>query len=287
MMSVYNRVRILISCPDKLGIVAAVGQFLFEHKANIIHSDQYSSPDEDGLFFMRVEFEIENYSQQSAQFAKDFHMVAEKFLMEWQIHDVSRRKRMAIFVSKEDHCLRELLWEWETGHLYADIAMVISNHDDARDVVTRLGIPFHYVSVDTADKSASEQIQLNLLENQVDFIVLARYMQILSATFVERYRDRIINIHHSFLPAFIGRNPYQRAYNRGVKLIGATAHYVTADLDEGPIIEQGVHRVDHRHSVADLKRIGRQVERAVLAQAVKWHLEDRVIIHGNKTIVFS
>ncbi len=282
-----NRARLLISCPDRPGIVAAVGSFMFAQGANILQSDQFSTHDEDKLFFMRVEFECLNGSVPKAYLEEKFRMIADEFQMNWRIEVASVRKRIAIFTSREDHCLRELLWEWQTGHLFADIAMVISNHEDAKKIVESLHIPFYHVPVTSDSKIGAEKEQLQILNGNVDLIVLARYMQILSPRFLEHYPNRIINIHHSFLPAFIGRNPYKRAYDRGVKLIGATAHYVTEDLDEGPIIEQQVQRVDHRHDANALKDIGRMVERATLLKAVKWHVEDRVLVHVNRTIVFA
>ncbi|MCF8563938.1 formyltetrahydrofolate deformylase [Alicyclobacillus tolerans] len=282
-----NRARLLISCPDRPGIVAAVAQFLYRHQANIVQSDQHSTNPETGLFFMRIEFDLVDIEQQLPRIRTEFAEIANTFRMSWRIEQASIPKRIAIFASKEDHCLLELLWQWQAGDLFADIAMVVSNHNEAKDMVERLGIPFHYIPVDKTNKTQAEFEQQSLLAGKVDLVVLARYMQILSAQFVDLYPGKIINIHHSFLPAFIGRNPYTRAYERGVKLIGATAHYVTAELDQGPIIEQDVHRVDHKNEAEDLKRIGRHVERTVLARAVKWHLEDRILIHENKTIVFA
>lgn len=286
-MTRENRGRLLISCPDKKGIVAAVAQFLYQHNANIAASDQYSTNVDGGTLFMRIEFDLDDLSTHEAALRASFAELAKRYQIEWQYAPARRRKRMAIFVSKELHCLQELLWEWQGGQLDADIAMVISNHEDAGVLVQSLGIPFHYIPVHSADKKTAEEKQLACLKQGVDVIVLARYMQILSGQFLSHYTNRIINIHHSFLPAFIGRNPYQRAYDRGVKLIGATAHYVTEDLDEGPIIEQDVTRVDHRYDAHALRIAGRQVERAVFARAVKWHLEDKVIVHGNQTIVFA
>lgn len=236
---------------------------------------------------MRIEFEWPDVVNRLPELEARFKTIADAYTMTWHFRLASVPKRLAVFVSKEDHCLLELLWQWEAGDLFADIAMVVSNHTDAEKVVSAYGIPFHYTPVTADTKPQVEQEQVALLSDNVDTIVLARYMQILSPQFVEQHPNRIINIHHSFLPAFIGKNPYARAYNRGVKLIGATAHYVTADLDEGPIIEQDVQRVDHRNEVEDLKRIGRHVERVVLARAVKWHLEDRILIYGNKTVVFA
>lgn len=282
-----NRGRLLIACPDGRGIVAAVARFLTDHDANIVASDQYSTDVQTGTFFMRLEFDLDGLPSVEDALCRDFDVLAKAYQMTWQYAPARRQKRMAIFVSREMHCLQELLWEWQSGQLDADLKLVISNHEDARSLVQPFNIPFHHIDVHPADKAAAEREQIELLRDKVDVIVLARYMQILSPYFLVHYPNRIINIHHSFLPAFIGRNPYQRAYDRGVKLIGATAHYVTEDLDEGPIIEQDVARVDHRYEAKALRIAGRQVERSVLARAVKWHLEDRIIVHGNKTIVFD
>lgn len=282
-----NRGRLLISCPDGHGIVAAIGQFLASHDANIAGSAQYTTKPQGGSFFMRIEFDLDGLPNKEDALCDDFRQLAETYHMRWRYAPARTKKRMAIFVSKELHCLQELLWEWQDGHLNADLKMIISNHRDAEPLARGLGIPFHYVEVDAKDKRLAEQAQLALLGDDIDVVVLARYMQILSPDFLRHYPERVINIHHSFLPAFIGRNPYQRAYDRGVKLIGATAHYVTDDLDEGPIIEQDVTRVDHRFDAKALKIAGRQVERAVLSRAVKWHLDDVVLVHGNKTVVFN
>ncbi|GGJ06347.1 formyltetrahydrofolate deformylase [Alicyclobacillus cellulosilyticus] len=282
-----DRARLLISCPDRPGIVAAVSQFLYQQGANIVQSDQHSTDPSSGLFFMRIEFELPNLGAHWDELTGRFAEVARTFQMTWRFNRAHVPKRMAVFVSKEEHCLLELLWQWQSGDLYADLVMVVSNHPDAGATVAPLGIPFYHIPVTPETKKDAEAKQLALLaSHKVDLVVLARYMQILSGDFVRQYPNRIINIHHSFLPAFIGRNPYARAYQRGVKLIGATAHYVTEDLDEGPIIEQDVQRVDHRDEVEDLKRIGRQIERTVLVRAVKWHLEDRILTYNNRTIVF-
>ena len=283
-----NRGRLLIDCPDQPGIVAAVSQFLFEQGANIIESSQYSTNPEGGRFFMRVVFECDNLKARSKEIEARFEQtIAKKFAMDWHVTYVFDIKKMAIFVSKELHCLLELLWEWQNGDLMTDIALVISNHEVAREHVEPLGIPFYHIPANKDIRAEAEQKQLQLLEQyDVDFIVLARYMQILTPDFVAKHPNRIINIHHSFLPAFVGAKPYERAYERGVKLIGATSHYVTNDLDEGPIIEQDIHRDDHRDNVEDLKKIGRSIERSVFARAVKWHLEDRILVNRNKTIVF-
>ncbi|GAA0309636.1 formyltetrahydrofolate deformylase [Gracilibacillus halotolerans] len=283
-----NRARLLINCADQPGIVAAVSKFLFEHDANILESSQYSTnPQASGEFFMRIEFEIENLQENIKKLEEDFKEIENKFQMEATFKYVDNVKKMAIFVSKEPHCLLELLWEWQSGDLMADIKLVVSNHEVARELVEPLGIPFHYIPANKDIRKQVEEQQIKLLkEHEIDLIVLARYMQILTPEFVEEFKNQIINIHHSFLPAFIGARPYERAYERGVKLIGATSHYVTNALDEGPIIEQDISRVDHRDNAEAMKKIGQTVERSVLARAVKWHLEDRIIVYGNKTIVF-
>lgn len=279
--------RLLISCPDRPGIVAAVSRFLFEQGANIIDSDQHSTDPTGGTFFMRVEFRLPGLERRGPALERAFSQIAASFNMAWRLAYAGQVKRLAIFVSKAEHALFELLWHRRAGDLRAEIAMVISNHPDLEQTVATWGIPFHYVPVDKSRKEEAEQKQLALMEGKVDLVVLARYMQIITPGFIKHYPNCIINIHHSFLPAFIGADPYARAYERGVKLIGATAHYVTEQLDAGPIIEQDVQRVDHRQEVEDLRRIGRDVERIVLTRAVTWHVEDRVLVHGNKTIVFA
>jgi formyltetrahydrofolate deformylase len=281
-----DRARMLISCPDRPGIVAAVSRFLYDHQANIVQSDQYSMDPEGGMFFIRIEFDLPGLEQKLARLQQDFREIAAEFSMDWKMTPASKKKRMAIFVSREDHCLLELLWQWQAGDLYADIVMVVSNHPDLKELTESFGIPFHHVPVSKESKAEAEAKQLELVEGKVDFIVLAKYMQIISPEFLKHYPNRIINIHHSFLPAFIGGRPYAQAYERGVKIIGATAHYVTEELDGGPIIEQDVQRVNHRDNVDDLKRIGRHIERVVLARAVSWHTEDRILVHQNKTVVF-
>jgi formyltetrahydrofolate deformylase len=282
-----DRARMLISCEDRPGIVAAVSHFLFEQGANIVQSDQYTTDPEAGRFFMRIEFDLINLADRLEDIKSSFAPVAESFGMDWSLVEAKKRKKVAIFVSKEDHCLLELLWRWNAGELHADIAMVVSNHPDMRETVEAFGIPYHHIPVTRDNKAQAEQEQLAALADGVDLIILARYMQILSPRFLQDYQMRIINIHHSFLPAFVGAKPYEQAYRRGVKLIGATAHYVTEELDAGPIIEQDVLRVTHQEDVETLKQLGRQVERTVLARAVGWHLEDRVLVYGNKTIVFQ
>ncbi|HEY8694310.1 MAG TPA: formyltetrahydrofolate deformylase [Chloroflexota bacterium] len=282
-----NRARLLISCPDRSGIVAAVARFLFEHGANIAQSDQHTTDPEGGQFFLRMEFDLPELDERMPELEREFSALGAQFAMHWRFAAASPRKRLAVFVSREPHCLLELLWQVRAGDLPADVAMVVGNHQALAGVAAAWDIPFHYVPVSAEHKSEAEAQQLALIEGQADVVVLARYMQILSGDFIARWQSRIINIHHSFLPAFAGANPYVQAYQRGVKLIGATAHYVTEDLDAGPIIEQGVERVDHRSRPDDLRRIGRYVERGVLARAVRWHVEDRILVHGNKTVVFA
>ncbi|CAH1190198.1 Formyltetrahydrofolate deformylase [Paenibacillus plantiphilus] len=282
-----NRAKMLISCPDRPGIVASVSHFLYEHGANIVQSDQYSMDPGGGMFFIRFEFDLNDLDTELPVLQEDFVRVADRFEMKWHTFRASRKKRLAVFVSKEDHCLLELLWQWQAGDLEADIAMVISNHPDMRGLVESFGIPYHHIPVTAETKAEAEKQQLEVVSDKADLIVLARYMQIISPKFIEQFPNRIINIHHSFLPAFVGGKPYAQAYQRGVKIIGATAHYVTEELDGGPIIEQDVQRVSHRDNVDNLKRIGRTIERVVLARAVKWHIEDRVLVHQNKTVVFN
>ncbi len=279
--------RLLVQCPDKPGIVAALSNFLFENGANIIESSQYSNDNAQQTFYIRFEFYIEDLINKREELETAFQPLAEEFAIDFAFTYNKYRKRSAIFVSKETHCLLELLWEWQSGDLETDIPLVISNHEDARDIVEPLGIPYYYIPANKDIREEVEAKQIALMEEyDIDVLILARYMQILTPDFVKRFPNQIINIHHSFLPAFIGAHPYERAYNRGVKLIGATSHYVTNDLDEGPIIEQDIERVDHRDNVASLKKIGQQVERRVLARAIKWHLQDRIITNDNKTIVF-
>lgn len=279
--------RLLISCPDRPGIVSEVSRFLFEQGANIIHSDQHSTDPAGGFFFMRIQFDLENLEQKLPVLQDQFLKTAETFGMSWSIRSASEKRRLALFATKEDHCLQDLLWRWSIGELPAEISMVVSNHPDLEPVAARFNVPYHHVPVTPGKQEEAEETHLQLLEEKgVDTVILARYMQIIPPRMIRRYPNRIINIHHSFLPAFAGARPYAQAFERGVKIIGATAHYVTEELDQGPIIEQNVERVDHRSQVEDLKRIGRDVERMVLARAVQWHLKDRTIVHGNKTVVF-
>lgn len=282
-----DEARLLIHCPDQHGLVAAVSNFLFHQDANVTDAQQHATAPEGGTFFMRMAFRLEGLAQRQGLFEAAFaKTVGERFDMDYRVCYPARRKRVAVMVSRYDHALQELLYRHRSGHLGAEVTCVISNHDDLRALVEPLGIPFHHLPITKATKPEQEARAIDLMAD-ADLVVLARYMQILSPDFVEAFPRRIINIHHSFLPAFVGADPYRHAYQRGVKLIGATAHFVTADLDEGPIIEQDVVRVSHRDGVAALKRVGREVERAVLAKAVMAFLEDRVLVYGNKTVVFD
>lgn len=284
----YNESAILLfQCPDRSGIVAAIAAYIHTSGANMLQADQYSTGDEDARFFMRVEFEFSTAVLSREKLQNELKQIAKEFSAEWQIHYRSDRMKMGIMVSKFDHCLVDLLYRWKSGELAVDIPFVISNHQDLQEQVEAYGIKFHHIPVRKGEKAAAEAEQLKLLEGKTDFLVLARYMQILSGGFIENYQKDIINIHHSFLPSFIGADPYRQAYLRGVKIIGATAHYVTEDLDEGPIIEQMVERVNHRFDVADLKRLGRNLEQQALSRAVHAQLEHRIIRYKNKTVVFG
>jgi formyltetrahydrofolate deformylase len=279
--------RLLVWCADRPGIVRAVSTFLYEAGANIVTSDQHSSDPEGGQFFLRMEFTLPDEAGPVEELAARFDIqVANRFKMGFRFWDARQRKRMAILVSRYDHCLQDLLWRWKRGELEAEIALVASNHRDLREDVEFFGLPYHHVPVEKDSKRESEARLLELLAGNCDLVVLARYMQILSGEFLERVGAPVINIHHSFLPAFAGPAPYARAKERGVKLIGATAHYVTEELDAGPIIEQDVIRVSHRDDVPQLTRLGADIERTVLARAVQWHCQDRVIRHRNTTVVF-
>jgi formyltetrahydrofolate deformylase len=279
--------RLLVTCPDRPGIVAAVSNILAACGANITESQQYSTDPFGGTFFLRLEFHMDGLADRSGDLAERFADLAARVPMHWNMTKANDLKRVAIMVSRADHALQEILSRAHWGELRADIRMVIANHPDTEQVAAWWGIPFHHIPISRDHSGGAEDAQLKLLADGVDLVILARYMQILSPRFLSEFTGPIINIHHSFLPAFVGANPYRQAADHGVKLIGATAHYVTAELDAGPIIEQDIVRVDHRCSVADLRRLGRHVERAVLARAVSWHLEDRVIVHQNKTIVFA
>jgi formyltetrahydrofolate deformylase len=282
--SPVTAMRLLVSCPDRPGVVAAVSRFIFDAGGNIVSSGQHSSDPAGGTFFLRVEFTLAADAQVS--FAERFGLVAERFGMSWRLWDAAQKKRIAVLVSGFGHCLHDLLWRWRQDELGGEIVLVASNHQDFRADVDAARLPFHHVPVQKGRKPEAEAELLELLDGRCDVVVLARYMQILSGDFLERVGVPVINIHHSFLPAFAGAGPYERAKERGVKLIGATAHYVTEELDAGPIIEQDVARVGHRDSVAAMVRAGADIERNVLARAVNWHCEDRVLRHGNTTVVF-
>jgi formyltetrahydrofolate deformylase len=281
-----NSAILLISCPDRKGEVATIADFVYRHNGNILHADEHAD-EESGLFLMRVEFDPRDFDIDLADFGKYFSPVAETFNMKWRLAQSSVRQRMIILVSKYDHCLVDLLYRHKSGELACDIPLIISNHADNQAIAEFYEIPYAIVPVTKDNKSQAEtKIQELIDEQKPDFMVLARYMQILSNEFVNRYPQRIINIHHSFLPAFVGARPYHQAFERGVKLIGATSHYVTEMLDDGPIIEQDVVRVSHRDTVEDLIRKGRDLEKVVLSRAVRWHVENRVLLYGNKTVVF-
>ena len=283
-----HRAILLVRCPDRPGIVAAISSFLYRHGANILDFDQHTSEDEGGVYFTRLEFQTGAIDLPLEDLKNAFALdVARPFGMDWRLTVSSERKKVAVLVSRHDHALLELLWTWKRGDLRADVGLVISNHPDLREAVEAFGVPFAHVPNGREIRAAAEARMVELLEGKADLVVLARYMQIVSPELVARWPDRMINIHHSFLPAFVGADPYRQAYDRGVKIVGATAHYVTAELDGGPIIEQDVGRVSHRDAVEDLKHLGRDLERRVLARAVRWHCEDRIIVHGNKTVVFS
>lgn len=287
MPSAAETATLLVHCPDRRGIVAAVAQLLYGHGANILDADQYTDP-VGGQFFQRVRFDTRELHTDRHALEQAIRETAERFSMRWRLAWADHRKRVALFVSRYDHCLQDLLWRHRAGELACEIPLVVSNHPDLEGVAAHYGVPFRVFPITPETKVDQERRELELLRAEdVDLVVLARYMQVLSGDFIEHYRDRIINIHHSFLPAFMGGRPYHQAAERGVKLIGATAHYATTDLDEGPIIEQDVIRTSHRDTVEDLVRKGRDVERSVLARAVRWHLEDRVLVYGNKTVVFA
>ena len=281
------RATLLVQCPDRPGLIAAISGFLFRHGANIIDFDQHSTDDDGGVYFTRLEFQTGRIDLTLEELKTAFAFdVARPNAMEWRLTSSHERKRVAVLVSRHDHAMLELLWTWKRGDLKADVVRVLSNHPDLEGAVTAFGVPFLHVPNDRTRRDEAEATMAGALAD-VDLVVLARYMQIVSPAFVARFRHRLINIHHSFLPAFAGADPYRQAYQRGVKVVGATAHYVTEELDAGPIIDQDVARVSHRDEVDDLKALGRDLERRVLARAVRWHCEDRVLVHGNKTIVFA
>ena len=280
---------LLLSCPDQRGLVARIAQFIFTRGGNIIDLDEHVDTNE-GLFFLRVSWNMTGFALSGDEVSNEFQPMAEEFQAQWTIK-LSRtqdRRRLAIFVSKYDHCLQEILWRHELGEFQADISLIVSNHTDLKSLADLHHVPFHVFPINKENKLEQEQRELSLLKNEnIDTVILARYMQVLSPTFVAEYPNRVVNIHHSFLPAFAGGNPYKQAYERGVKIIGATSHYVTDNLDEGPIIEQDIIRISHKDTLADLIRKGRDLERMVLARALRLHLQDRILVYGNKTVVFD
>lgn len=277
---------LLISCPDQQGLVAKIANFIYSNGGNIIHADQHTDFTA-GLFITRIEWQLQGFNLPRELIGPAFAAIAQPLQAQWQLHFSDPVPRLAIWVSKQDHCLNDLLWRQRSGEFQAEIGLIISNHETLRDVAEQFKIDYHYVPITKETKAEQEAKQLQILHDyRIDLVILAKYMQVLSADFIEKF-PKVINIHHSFLPAFAGANPYQRAYERGVKIIGATAHYVTADLDEGPIIEQDVVRVSHRDEVQDLIRKGKDLERMVLARAVRSQVQNRVLVYGNRTVVFG
>jgi formyltetrahydrofolate deformylase len=278
---------LLLSCPDRMGLVSRISHFIFERGGNIINLREHVDK-ELGVFFIRVAWTTENFTIPPEEFSEAFTPLAKEFKAEWKIYFAEKILKSAIFVSKYEHCLQDILWRYSIGEYNIEIPLVISNHEKLRGLVEQYNIPFHYIPITKETKAEQEKKEFELLQkNKIDFVVLARYMQILSPYLVKKLPHRIINIHHSFLPAFIGSNPYKQAYERGVKIIGTTSHYVTEDLDEGPIIEQDIIRISHKDSVEDLKRKGRDLERLVLARAIHYHSNHQILVHGKKTVIFD
>lgn len=277
---------LLLSCPDQRGLVAKFANFIYSNGGNIIHADQHTDFSA-GLFLTRIEWQLEGFNLPRDIIGPAFNAIAQPLGANWQLRFSDTLPRLAIWVSKQDHCLYDLLWRHQAGELQAEIPLILSNHPNLQPIAASFGIEFHHIPITKDTKAAQEAKQLALLhQHRIDLVVLAKYMQVLSSEFLRQF-STVINIHHSFLPAFAGANPYHRAFERGVKIIGATAHYATADLDEGPIIEQDVVRVSHRDNVDDLIRKGKDLERVVLARAVRLHLQNRVLVYGNRTVVFG
>ena len=278
---------LLLSCPDKSGLVARISHFIFERGGNILDLDEHVDPEE-GIFFVRLAWDMTKFSISPDDLKAAFLPLAKEFRADWDIHLPGQKRKVAIFVSKSDHCIREILWRYELGEYNIDIPLVISNHPDLEPLIAQYNIPLHVFPISKENKKDQERKEMVLLStHNIDTVVLARYMQILSEEFVEKYPNRIINIHHSFLPAFAGSDPYRQAYKRGVKIIGATSHYVTRELDEGPIIEQDIVKISHKDSLQKLKQKGRDMERLVLARALQYHIENRILVRGQKTIIFD
>ncbi len=282
-----NTATLLISCPDRKGIVATVANFLYQHNANILHADEHKDSEEN-LFFLRTEWDLGGFDLDKEALTALFSPIANEFQMSWKVFYSDVKQKIAVFVSQEEHCLADLLYRYKNNELSCEIAFVISNHNNAKSLAEFSSLPFYELNVTKENKLETEEQMLALLKKyDVDTIVLARYMQILSEQFIHEFGKPIINIHHSFLPAFVGAKPYRQAHEKGVKIIGATAHYVTAELDMGPIIEQDIQRISHRDSVEDLIQKGKDIEKIVLSRAVKWHTENRILRYGNKTVVFD
>jgi formyltetrahydrofolate deformylase len=284
---VKNTAILLLQCPVHKGLQAAIADFIYWHGGDILHFEQYQAGEE-RFCLARIEWDLTGFEFDLNDFPQRFSSVANEFSIQWRITTSNYRTRMAIFVSKYDHCLVDLLYRQRTGELACEIPLIIGNHPDAKRHADFYGIPYHFIPMSNENKPEAEKQEIELLrENSVELVVLARYMQILSADFVRQYPQRVINIHHSFLPAFIGAKPHQQAFERGVKVIGATAHYAAEDLDQGPIIEQDVTRVSHRDRLEDLVKKGRDLEKVVLSRAVRWHIENRILLYGNKTVIFE
>jgi formyltetrahydrofolate deformylase len=278
------RAILLISCPDQRGLVSKISGFVYENGGNIIHADHHL---DQGLFLSRIEWDLTQFGIPRPEIGRAFAALADGIQAQWSLHFSDIKPRMAIWVSRQSHCLLDLIWRQQAKELPAEIPLIVSNHPDLESIAQHFGIPFRHIPIQPETRSKQESLQLQALRDfQIDLVILAKYMQVISPEFLQQF-PKVINIHHSFLPAFPGANPYQRAHHRGVKIIGATAHYATAELDEGPIIEQDVERVSHRDTVADLIRKGRDLERVVLARAVRYHLDQRVLVYGNKTVVFG
>ncbi len=278
---------LLISCLDQKGITASVTNFVFTHNGNILHADQHID-EQSNTFFMRIEWDLKGFGIERNEIKQKFAAIAQKFSMKWDLYFTNERPRVAIFVSKHLHCLYDLLYRYKAGHLVCDIPLIISNHPDAGKIAHEFGIKFVEMTILKENKLEQEKQQMKILKDEkIDLIILARYHQILTTQIVSTFKDRIINIHHSFLPAFVGKSPYAQAFQKGVKIIGATSHYVTEELDQGPIIEQDTVRVSHRDSLEDLIREGEDLEKIVLSRAVRWHLEHKILVYNNKTVVFD